>query len=123
MRKVILSMVASVLFMMGWQSTASANIHINGYVCSTRYTAQPNSLYGMDGYVRTSISTQPYCQGSTVDIVYHQSNNGNCTGYEFSEAERIGVFQVLKNAAENGLKVKFYTTDEGCVYYTEVYGY
>jgi hypothetical protein len=123
MKKVLLSTIASFLFVTALQSNASAITQVNGYVCSTEYSAQRNSLLGMDGFVSTRIYTQPYCQGSFVDEVYHQSNDGSYGGYEFSEAERIGLFQVMKNAAENGLRVLIYIMDDGGVLHTRVYSY
>ncbi|MBJ6762825.1 hypothetical protein JGU66_18835 [Myxococcaceae bacterium JPH2] len=108
------SIVVSALMMsVGFASTAvAAPITVNGYVCSATYTRQPNTTYGQ-GYAFVQVYTGANCTGSFVGNYYYLGSGASAGGYQYSEAERLGLFDRSTQAATQGTRVTLYVEGAG----------
>ncbi|NVJ21993.1 MULTISPECIES: hypothetical protein [Myxococcus] len=105
--------VAAVMMSVGFSSTAlAAPITVNGYVCAATYTRQPNAFYGQ-GYVFVQVNTAANCTGSFVGTYYYLGASASSAGYQYSEAERLGLFERATQAATQGTKVTLYVEGAG----------
>jgi len=105
--------VAAVMMSVGFSSTAlAAPITVNGYVCTTTYTRQPNAFYGQ-GYVVVQVNTGANCTGSFVGTYYYLGASASSAGYQYSEAERLGLFERATQAATQGTRVTLYVEGAG----------
>ncbi|QAT87222.1 hypothetical protein EJ065_5689 [Corallococcus coralloides] len=106
--------VSAVMMSVGFASTAlaAAPITVNGYVCAATYTRQPNVTYGQ-GYVVVQVNTGANCSGSFVGNYYYLGSGASSGGYEYSEAERLGLFERATQAATQGTPVSLYVEGAG----------
>lgn len=105
--------VAAVMMSVGFASTAlAAPITVNGYVCAATYTRQPNTTYGQ-GYVFVQVNTGANCTGSFIGYYYYLGSGASSGGYEYSEAERLGLFERATQAATQGTPVSLYVEAGG----------
>ncbi|MHA7632987.1 hypothetical protein [Corallococcus sp. M7] len=105
--------VAAVMMSVGFASTAlAAPITVNGYVCAATYSRQPNLTYGQ-GYVVVQVNTGANCTGSFVGHYYYLGSGASAGGYEYSEAERLGLFERATQAATQGTSVSLYVEAAG----------
>jgi len=118
------SLVVSALMMsFGFSSTAlAAPLSVSGYVCTATYSRQPNLLYGQ-GYVVVQVNTGANCSGSFVGNYYYLGSNASAGGPEYSEAERLGLFERATQAATQGTPIGLYVEGEGIgIIYTNYRG-
>ncbi|NNB84161.1 hypothetical protein D7Y15_04980 [Corallococcus sp. AB030] len=105
--------VSAVMMSVGFASTAlAAPITVNGYVCAATYTRQPNVTYGQ-GYVVVQVNTGANCTGSFVGNYYYLGSGASSAGYQYSEAERLGLFERATQAATQGTSVSLYVEGAG----------
>ncbi|MBU8897493.1 hypothetical protein DRW03_29085 [Corallococcus sp. H22C18031201] len=105
--------VSAWMMLVGFASTAvAAPITVNGYVCSATYTRQPNVTYGQ-GYVVVQVYTGAGCTGSLVGNYYYLGASASAGGYQYSEAERLGLFERATQAATQGTRVTLYVEGAG----------
>ena len=87
------SVLSAVALSSLFAGTAHAALtHVSGYVCSTSYTRQSNLQLGHQGFVGVSVFSGPACTGSNLGTFYYLGQNASATGYQYSEAERLQLF-------------------------------
>ncbi|WP_426747533.1 hypothetical protein VZQ01_08810 [Myxococcus faecalis] len=105
--------VSAVMMSVGFANPAlAAPITVNGYVCAATYTRQPNLTYGQ-GYVVVQVYTAANCTGSFVGNYYYLGASAASAGYQYSEAERLGLFERATQAATQGTRVTLYVEGAG----------
>ncbi|AGC43497.1 hypothetical protein MYSTI_02170 [Myxococcus stipitatus DSM 14675] len=106
--------VSAVMMSVGYASTALAGppITVNGYVCAATYTRQPNATYGQ-GYVIVQVNTAANCTGSFVGNYFYLGSGASSVGYQYSEAERLSLFERATQAATQGTRVTLYVEGAG----------
>ncbi|MCE9674005.1 hypothetical protein LY474_40060 [Myxococcus stipitatus] len=115
--------VLAVMMSVGFASTAlAAPLSVNGYICEAKYSRQPNVLYGQ-GYVVVQVNSGPNCSGSSLGNYYYLGASASAGGPEYSEAERLGLFERATQAATQGTPVNLYVEGEGIgIIYTSYRG-
>jgi hypothetical protein len=84
-----------------------------GYVCTVRYSRQPNATYGDTGYLQVTVRTAGLCGGSSIGTFYVKSPGGSANGYSFSEVERTGLMAELMQASRQATQVTVRADDVG----------
>lgn len=90
----------------------AALTNINGYICSAMYTRQNNVSFGQ-GFVQVQISSAAKCTGSILGTFYYLGANATINGFQFSEAERLGLFDQANRAAASGQRVNLFVESNG----------
>jgi len=97
-------------------------VDVDGYVCQAMYTKQLNTLFGQ-GYVRITVLTAAGCSGSLLGYYYYPGANASIVGYQYSEAERLQLFQQAAKAAKDGTRVRLFVQPTGgCILMTTYFG-
>ncbi|MFP2932163.1 hypothetical protein ACLESO_44780 [Pyxidicoccus sp. 3LG] len=100
------SVLSAVVLSSLFAGTAHAALtHVNGYVCSASYTRQPNLALGHQGFVGVSAFSGPGCTGTNLGTFYYLGQNASATGYQYSEAERLQLFERAQQAATQQTRV------------------
>lgn len=95
---------------------------INGYVCSAMYTRQNNVSFGQ-GYVRVQVYSAPHCTGNNLGTFYYVGSGASINGFQFTEAERLQLFERATQAATQGTRVNlFVETNGGGIFHTTYFG-
>ncbi|ATB50297.1 hypothetical protein [Corallococcus macrosporus] len=98
--------VSAVMMSVGFASTALATpIYVNGYICEATYTKQPNVLFGQ-GYVVVQVNAGANCTGSSLGKYYYLGSGASSAGHQYSEAERLSLFERATRAATQGTSVE-----------------
>ena len=84
-----------------------------GYVCTVKYSRQPNVSYGDTGFLQVSVRTAGLCGGNSIGTFYVKSPGGSANGYSFSEVERVGLMAELMQASRQATQVTVKADDVG----------
>jgi hypothetical protein len=101
-------------------SAEASPITVTGYVCSTSYTKQNNVFYGQ-GYVQVQVHNSPGCTGGVVGTYQYQGSGASNGGYQYSEAERLQLFDRATTAATQGTRISLYVESVGGGIFTTTY--
>ncbi|MCP3139128.1 hypothetical protein [Pyxidicoccus xibeiensis] len=83
----------------------AAPITVNGYICSASYTRQPNLNLGLQGFVGVTVRSGVGCTGADLGHYYYLGESAAFAGYQYSEAERLQLFEQAKQAATQQTRV------------------
>lgn len=95
---------AVVLSVLSAGTAQAAVATVNGYVCTARYTPQPNVLYGQ-GYVTVNLYAGPACTGALVGSYTYLGSGASALGYTYTEAAQLQMFERATVAATQGTRV------------------
>ncbi|QSQ20053.1 hypothetical protein JY651_32900 [Pyxidicoccus parkwayensis] len=116
-----LSLFCAVMMSMFFAGTAdAAATTVTGYVCSAMYTRQNNVGYGQ-GYVTVQVHNGPGCTGGVVGTYQYLGTGAANTGYQYSEAERLQLFDTARTAATQGTRVNLFIESVGGAIYQTTY--
>jgi hypothetical protein len=95
---------ATVLSLFAVGTAQATAIPVNGYVCSAVYTPENNPAYG-NGYVQLTLYSNPKCAGSEIGQYYYNGSGASNLGFQFSEAERLQLFERAVQASTQGVRL------------------
>jgi 4-hydroxybenzoate polyprenyltransferase len=109
---------AVVLSVLSVGTAQAATGTASGYVCTARYTPQPNLLYGQ-GYVTVNLYTGAGCTGSLVGSYVYLGAEASAVGYTYTEAAQLQLFERATVAATQGTRVSLnIETTHGAINHT-----
>ncbi len=118
MTKLLLSISLFLSCLIGANESRAALSTINGYVCSAMYTRQNNVSFGQ-GFVRVQVNAGVSCTGSNLGSYYYLGSGATISGFQFSEAERLQLFEQALKASKDGTRASlFVETSGGGIFHT-----
>jgi hypothetical protein len=102
--KRVSALCAVLLSVLSVSPAQAAPVTVTGYVCSARYTPQPNVTYGQ-GYVSVQLYAGPGCTGAIVGNYTYLGSGASAVGYQYTEAAQLQMFERATLAATQNTRV------------------